>query len=148
MSSSTIGFAILLGIANPIPSTSVAPIFTVLIPMTLPEDETSAPPLFPGFIAASVCKSLYVLPFEVSVLLSAETYPTVILPASSRPSGFPIATTNSPTFKLFESSKVAAESPSFCIFITAMSVTESAPIMLASISSSEFGSVTYTFEID
>ena len=37
MSSSTIGFAILLGIANPIPSTSVAPIFTVLIPMTLPD---------------------------------------------------------------------------------------------------------------
>ena len=55
ISSFIIGRASSLGIANPIPSTPVATIFTVFIPITSPLLFASAPPLFPVLIAASVC---------------------------------------------------------------------------------------------
>jgi hypothetical protein len=48
------GFASLMGMANPSPSTPETDIFTVLIPITCPLELTRAPPLLPGFMAASV----------------------------------------------------------------------------------------------
>ncbi len=48
------GFASLMGIANPSPSTPVMDIFAVFIPIIWPLELTRAPPLFPGFMAASV----------------------------------------------------------------------------------------------
>ena len=52
-----IGIAVLIGIANPIPSTDVSAYFDEFMPMTAPVESTSAPPLFPGLIAASVWRS-------------------------------------------------------------------------------------------
>ena len=48
------GFAILIGIANPIPSTSCCAILLELIPIISPFWLNNAPPLLPGLIAASV----------------------------------------------------------------------------------------------
>lgn len=65
----TIGFIILIGIANPIPSLSS--IFNVVIPNTCPLSFISAPPLFPSFIVASVCNnpSKYVFLFSSSIFI-------------------------------------------------------------------------------
>ena len=49
---SRIGRAMSIGIANPIPAPSVE--MAVLMPITAPLESTSAPPEFPGLIAASV----------------------------------------------------------------------------------------------
>ena len=90
----------LLGIAKPIPSTCAAAIFMELIPTRFPLISTNAPPELPGFIAASVCKTLtLVLPAEVlaSIVRSlAEIIPDVTEFANSNPSGLPIAKTLSP----------------------------------------------------
>jgi len=43
-----------IGIAYPIPSTFSSTNFTELIPITSPLEFSSAPPLLPGLIAASV----------------------------------------------------------------------------------------------
>ena len=56
-----IGIAISAGIAYPIPSTLVSEYFTELIPTTSPFPFKSAPPLLPGFMAASVCSSSFVI---------------------------------------------------------------------------------------
>ena len=50
----TIGSALEIGIAYPIPSTFVPEILAELIPITSPLILSNAPPLFPGLIAASV----------------------------------------------------------------------------------------------
>ena len=49
---SIIGFVMFIGTAKPIPSADV--IFTDVIPTTFPSKLMSGPPLFPGFIVASV----------------------------------------------------------------------------------------------
>ena len=124
-----------LGIANPNPSTVVSVTLTVFIPITSPFALTSAPPLLPGFIAASVWINWYVLPSVVIVLFNAEIYPTVTLPANSWPSGLPIATASSPTCKSEDLPNVAGVSPVASIFSNARSVTESVPIISAIYSS-------------
>ncbi|MNC68309.1 hypothetical protein D3C75_1188880 [compost metagenome] len=49
-----IGFASLIGMAKPSPSTPDSASFMLLMPTTLPSRLTNAPPLFPWLIAASV----------------------------------------------------------------------------------------------
>ena len=66
----------LIGIANPIPSIPVPESFKVLIPITFPSLFTKAPPLFPEFIAASVCIKVNFLPsVSVTSLFTALTTP-------------------------------------------------------------------------
>ena len=83
-----------VGIANPIPSyppLSVA--MAVLIPMTSPRMLISGPPLFPGLMAASVCKKSARSVIRLRPL-------ALIIPAvtdMSSPNGLPIARTQSPT---------------------------------------------------
>ena len=66
-----------IGIANPIPSTDVSAYLDELIPITAPDESTSAPPLFPGLIAASVWRSFIVLSSPDTSLSFALIYPTV-----------------------------------------------------------------------
>ena len=109
---SIIGFATDIGIAYPIPSTSVEEYFTELIPITSPFSFKSAPPLFPGFIAASVWMRLLLVTVSpvcescvVTVLLSALTIPVVT--DCPYPSALPIAIAGLPTATLSESPIVA-----------------------------------------
>ena len=58
-----IGRAMLIGIANPIPCALRAT--AVLMPITLPPESSSGPPLLPGLIAVSVwMRSWIVLPLS------------------------------------------------------------------------------------
>ena len=50
---SIIGLTTFIGTANPIPS--AVSIFSEFIPITSPAVFINGPPLFPGFIVASVC---------------------------------------------------------------------------------------------
>lgn len=93
---------------------------------------TNAPPLLPGFIAASVWTKLYVLPSVVISLFNADIYPTVTLPANSSPNGFPIATAISPTLSSDETPNSAFERFVLSILITAKSVVSSPPTIFAS----------------
>ena len=98
----------LIGIANPMPSADV--IFTVFIPITSPFGYINVPPLFPGFIVASVwIKSVIydLLSFSsiFIVLFLALIIPDVTVLLNSNPIGLPIAYTFSPT-------RISLESPS------------------------------------
>ena len=99
-------FTTFIGIANPIPSAD--DIFTVFIPMTSPDGVINGPPLFPGFIVASVCirSDMYVFSSPSSnfmLLFLALIIPDVTVLLNSNPIGFPIAYTVSPTLILSES---------------------------------------------
>jgi hypothetical protein len=74
-----------------------------LTPMTAPVESTSGPPEFPGLIAASVCRALIKelsLPDSPAVTARslALMIPKVTVP--ERPSGEPMAMTESPTATL------------------------------------------------
>ena len=89
------------------PSTLVWEAFAELIPITSPSVLTKAPPLLPGFIAASVWIALYFTPSIFNTLFSAEIIPTVaVLPW---PNALPIAITVWPT-------SILSESPSLAVF--------------------------------
>ena len=79
-----------------------------LIPISSPLPFTRAPPLFPGFTAASVCRndSIGLRPFEGSfyIILILRAF-ALMIPAVTvevRLNGFPTAKTHSPTFTLSE----------------------------------------------
>ena len=113
-----------IAMAYPIPSTSVDASFAELIPTTSPSIFKSAPPLFPGLIAASVwirftpsVLESSVLP-SVTVLLSesilrffALTIPVVT--DCPYPNALPMAITCSPTFRSSELPILATEIASF-----------------------------------
>ena len=139
---SIIGFAESIGIANPIPSTPVDETFNVFIPITWPWLFTKAPPLFPEFIAASVWINVKVFPSEsVTSLFSAEIIPPVTV--FCIPKGLPTAIANSPTCTELELPNSAAVRPVLSILITAKSVWESVPTILASYLFSSPFSVTF-----
>ena len=71
--------AFAIGIVNPMPAETPAPRDAVFIPSNSPLLFSRGPPLFPGFIAASVCKTLYILrPVGAVIsLLVAEIIPAV-----------------------------------------------------------------------
>ena len=106
-----------------------------LIPISFPSVLTSAPPEFPGFIAASVCiKDVKVFLLFLSLrifkfLAFAETIPAVTVLV--RLKGLPTANTHCPTctLSLFPYSRGVRSSVS--IFITARSVEGSVPMIFA-----------------
>ena len=126
-SSSKIGLAELMGIANPIPSTPETAIFAELIPTTSPSALTSAPPELPGLIAASVWIRSNLRSPNWMERFKALITPAVTLPRNSSPSGLPIAIAGSPTCKVEESPKSATGRLFSSIFTTARSVAASAP---------------------
>src|SRR5882672_517177 len=82
----------------------------VLMPITSPERLNIGPPELPRLIDASVWrKSSYGLEWISRAV--AEMIPDVTVPP--RPKGLPIASTQSPTFALFESPQIAAGSGAF-----------------------------------
>ncbi len=90
-----IGIATYVGIENDIPSTELVAIFIELIPTIFPSKLMSAPPLLPGLIAVSVCKTVISQSSTLSLFKSTamtrscpETIPDV-----ADPSGLPIAIT-------------------------------------------------------
>ena len=104
------GFAVFIGIENPIPSAEDT--LAEFIPITWPFSFNSGPPLFPGFILASVCISPVIVSFSVWIVLSNP----LIIPCvtdfwNSRPSGFPIAIAISPTLTWSLSPNSAAVRP-------------------------------------
>ena len=139
---STIGSTSSIGIAKPrpiepaSPSEELAVRIEELMPTTLPFRSTSAPPLLPGLIAASVWMAGYVVllpslsePTSTG-RLSALTMPLVTV--DSRPNGEPIATTPSPTLRSLDLPMVAGvrpETPS--ALMTAVSVSGSVPTTFA-----------------
>src|SRR5690625_2004438 len=135
--------------ASPIPSTACCATFIELIPMTFPFISTNAPPLLPGLMAASVCKTSVTQSACLSPVVSTSTerfkpliIPFVTEPANSLPNGLPIATTVSPTSNSSESENSATASIcSSSISKTAKSVNESAPSSLASTTSSFASSI-------
>ena len=91
---------------------------------------TSGPPLFPGLIAASVCrklwKALLAPPGSVSRPF-ALMIPCVTVNVRFSPSGLPTASTHSPTRDASLSPNGAGVSPVASIFSTATSVAGSVP---------------------
>ncbi len=78
----------------------------VFMPMTMPLESSSGPPLLPGFKAASVWITLST---KCPVMLRSVRPRALMTPAvtvESKPKGLPIATTNWPTRK-------PADSPSW-----------------------------------
>ena len=57
-------WALEIGMAKPIPSTSVEAVLAALMPMTFPLKSMSAPPLLPGLMAASVWMKVLLIPFS------------------------------------------------------------------------------------
>src|SRR5262249_52502836 len=117
----------------PAPEDTVA--IAVLIPTTAPLPSTSAPPELPKLIAASVwiassTASVSVpSPSSGTGRCSELTMPRVTVPA--RPSGEPIASTESPTVSVSESPRVAATRPGRSTLSTARSVFGSRPTIFA-----------------
>ena len=97
-----IGLAMLIGMANPIPSAVWAT--AVLMPMTLPPLSSRAPPELPGLIAASVwIRFLSAVPsWTVIWRPKADTIPEVT-EFVYVPSGLPIAIASTPTLAADES---------------------------------------------
>jgi len=96
------------------------------MPTTSPERLMRGPPLFPGLMAASVCKKPSKLTSPAWILLFlAEITPTVTV--CSSPKGFPMATTHSPTSKRSESPKFNTGSFFASILMTAKSKVGSVP---------------------
>ncbi len=90
----------LIGTAKPIPMLPPPPpavAICELTPITRPRPSISGPPELPGLIAASVWITFSIVkPLGASIFRwSALTIPVVTV--RSRPNGFPIATTGSPT---------------------------------------------------
>src|SRR5690606_36214382 len=103
MMSSTTFLAILLGTAKAYPRYEpVWEVMAVLIPIRSPLVLTRAPPLFPGFTAASVCMKDWPLVGERALAL-ALTIPAVTVEV--RLKGLPTAKTHSPILVLSESPK-------------------------------------------
>ncbi len=100
----------------------------VLMPTRRPSTSTSAPPLLPGLMAASVWmkSSSVALPVTRSLPL---TMPCVTL--CVMPKGLPTASTMSPTASSSLSAKVIAGRSLALILMTATSVFSSAPMSLA-----------------
>ena len=104
----------------------------VLIPTNSPAVFTNAPPLFPGFTAASVWINASIPIFWLRGLSAlmlralALTIPAVTVDVN--PNGFPTANTHSPTFKLSESPNLTMGRSLASIFINAKSVEGSVPI--------------------
>jgi len=119
----------LVGIAKPYPA--YAPVGednTELIPTSSPFAFTSAPPLFPWLIAASVWMKDSIPPlYTPRVRALALTIPAVTV--EFRLKGFPTASTHSPTFSVSESpTGIVGRSSSDSILIRARSVLGSVPI--------------------
>src|SRR5438309_7151596 len=101
----------------------------VLLPMSAPRPLTSAPPEFPGLIAASVwIKSSY----SAMPTLARPTALTIpIVTVWLRPKGLPMASTYSPTWSLSESAQGMTGRSLASTWMTAMSVLGSVPTTLA-----------------
>src|SRR4051812_18809063 len=101
------------------------------MPITRPDRSTSAPPELPGLIAALVWMTdERVMPLPSGTLRrTAETMPSVTLERS--PSGFPRASTMSPTATCDESANVAARGLAPAMRITARSLAASRPMAVA-----------------
>ena len=90
-----------MGIAKPIPMLPLSgpsERIWLVMPITLPWLSISGPPELPWLMAASVCSAPWIgclVCSESIVRLTAEMIPEVIVRSS--PSGFPMATTGSPT---------------------------------------------------
>ena len=135
-----------MGIAYPIPSTVLSAYLAELIPISSPFIFRSAPPLLPGLMAASVWISPELLvPSSVEIVLfSALIHPEV----TDCPSALPIATTCWPTIRSSElpicailiSLSVSSGISAFFTAITARSLSESVPLILALTASSRFRS--------
>src|SRR6266516_7577539 len=97
-----IGWAMLIGIAKPMPWALRAT--AVLMPMTLPPESSSGPPLLPGLMAVSVwMRSWMVLPLSSWISRPiAETMPLVTVYVYV-PSGLPMAIASWPTLSFLES---------------------------------------------
>ena len=101
----------------------------VLIPIKSPRVFTKAPPLFPGFTAASVWMKDWI-PLVPRSLALAETIPAVTVEVKLY--GFPTARTHSPTFTESEFPNVVYGSVSSAsIFSKAISIFESVPMSFA-----------------
>ena len=103
MIESIIGFAELIGMANPIPSTPSLEILELLMPISSPSASSNAPPELPGLIAASVCINGNRCPWSSIVRAKALITPDVTDPLNSSPNGLPMAIAGSPTCKESES---------------------------------------------
>ena len=99
------------------------------MPTRLPDESTSAPPEFPGLIAASVWMKFSKVLMPKCVRPSALTIPAVTV--CPTPNGLPIAKTQSPTFKLSGCANVMAGKPLASMRNTARSVSGSDPITRA-----------------
>ena len=93
--------AVSIGIANPIPSIVELAIFILVIPITSPFILQRGPPLFPAFIAASVCNTSITLSLVSTVLFLPLNIPLVTLHEYTvESSGAPTANVVSPTLIL------------------------------------------------
>ena len=92
----------------------------------------SGPPELPELIAASVWRRFIALSLIVISRFLPEMIPLVTVSISSNPSGLPIATTDSPSFRLSLSPNSAAVSSSASILRTAISQSVSYPTISAS----------------
>ena len=130
---SMIGLAIEELMAKPIPCAWPWRSMAVFIPMTLPVRLTRGPPLFPLFIAASVCIKSYKVPCSVcNVRPKALTIPRVTVGPPFNAKAFPRAIIQSPTANPSESPNRAIGRPCTSILITARSVILSPPTICAS----------------
>ena len=99
----------------------VEPEYLALVtPMTLPSMSKRGPPELPELMAALVWSMFWGLPSVLISRFRALMMPLVMVQVSS-PSGLPMATTDSPTWRLSESPTLTGWSPSASIFSTAMS---------------------------
>src|SRR2546429_3424392 len=153
MSCGAMRVTVSLGIAKPIP-TAAPPICGSLaarvgMPMTCPDKLTSAPPLFPGLIAAlvwMVLMSTAELPSPSDTVRPvADTIPSVTVPVS--PSGLPMASTISPPRTSLDLPNVAGRIAvgGFCTRITARSSGANTPRTLAASVLLVLDSLTCTF---
>ena len=118
------------GIANPTPIFApIGEISRLLIPITSPLRLNNGPPELPGLIAVSVWINRSYAPPDPILRCNAETMPAVtVLP---RPSGLPMAITQSPTRLFFESAIATNGSPTALILSNAMSDDGSRPTISA-----------------
>ena len=107
-------------------------LIAVLIPINCPDVLIKAPPLFPGFTAASVWINASIADLSSIIFIFlpfAEIMPAVTVDV--RLNGFPTARTHSPSFRSSEFPKVKSGRFFTSIFKTARSVVGSVPIISA-----------------
>mmetsp|Transcript_10629 Transcript_10629/g.21040 ORF Transcript_10629/g.21040 Transcript_10629/m.21040 type:complete len:286 (-) Transcript_10629:585-1442(-) len=134
ISCSMTGLAVSMGMAKATPALVPAPSEAVLMPISLPSLSMSGPPELPGLIAASVWITPLILRPVGATICRFLPLITPVERDVSCPKGLPMAIANCPTRSLSEVPTVRAcrTLSGASIFSTAMSLSGSTPVSLAS----------------